>query len=82
VFNGRTQSGGCFRPAELAWHAPARLFPVSTDKGITGELVWPRVPEAILSRGEAPARSRPVEAPGLIVLDPSSARPAPAMPAR
>ena len=30
------------------------LFPVSSDKGITGELVWPRVPEEILGRGETP----------------------------
>jgi hypothetical protein len=31
------------------------LFPVGSGTGITGELVWPRVPEAILGRGEAPA---------------------------
>jgi hypothetical protein len=29
------------------------LFPVGSGKGITGELVWPRVPYAILGRGEA-----------------------------
>ena len=31
------------------------LFPVGTDKGITGELVWPRAPESILGKGEVPA---------------------------
>jgi hypothetical protein len=31
------------------------MFPVSTGKGITGELVWPRVPAAMLGRGEVPA---------------------------
>jgi hypothetical protein len=30
------------------------LFPVSTGTGITGELVWPRVPREILGRGEVP----------------------------
>ena len=31
------------------------LFPVGSGKGITGELVWPRVPLELLGRGEAPA---------------------------
>jgi hypothetical protein len=30
------------------------IFPVSSGKGITGELVWPYVPRAMLGRGEAP----------------------------
>lgn len=30
------------------------LFPVSTAKGITGELVWPRLPGLLLGRGDAP----------------------------
>jgi len=33
------------------------LFPVWTGKGITGELVWPRVPRANLGRGPKPADS-------------------------
>ena len=36
------------------------LFPVGADKGITGELVWPRVPEEMLGRGDAPA-DRPAD---------------------
>ena len=31
------------------------MFPVGTSKGITGELVWPWVPEQFLGRGEVPA---------------------------
>jgi ketosteroid isomerase-like protein len=31
------------------------LFPVSTSTGITGELVWPRVPRDVLGRGEPPS---------------------------
>jgi hypothetical protein len=30
------------------------LFPVGTGKGITGELIWPRLPEEFLGRGEVP----------------------------
>lgn len=30
------------------------LFPVGKGKGITGELVWPRVPQSMLGRGETP----------------------------
>ena len=56
VFNETYSVGRLRATGELApgTHLLA-LFPVSTDKGITGELVWPRVPEAILGRGEAPA---------------------------
>lgn len=31
------------------------LFPVSTAEGITGELVWPRLPGLLLGRGDAPS---------------------------
>lgn len=31
------------------------LFPTGAGKGISGELVWPRVPEQFLGRGEVPA---------------------------
>jgi hypothetical protein len=34
------------------------LFPVGAGKGITGELVWPRVPVAILGRGDEPVDER------------------------
>lgn len=30
------------------------MFPVGTGKGITGELVWPWVPQEMLGRGDAP----------------------------
>lgn len=36
------------------------LFPVGAGKGISGELVWPRVPEEFLGRGEVPA-DRPTD---------------------
>jgi hypothetical protein len=30
------------------------IFPVGAGKGITGELIWPRVPQAMLGRGDPP----------------------------
>jgi hypothetical protein len=39
------------------------LFPVGTEKGITGELVWPRLPDEFLGRGEVPADWPPATEP-------------------
>jgi hypothetical protein len=56
VFNetysvGRLRSNGEIQPGTHL----LGLFPVSSDDGITGELVWPRVPVEILGTGDTPA---------------------------
>jgi hypothetical protein len=35
------------------------LFPVGTESGITGELIWPWVPREMLGKGSAPAEPAP-----------------------
>jgi hypothetical protein len=50
VSRGRPKGSEMVREVETL-----ALFPVSMGKGITGELVWVRVPRASLGRGPAPA---------------------------
>jgi hypothetical protein len=52
VSRGRPKGGDMVREVETL-----ALFPVSNGKGITGELVWARVPRANLGRGPKPEAS-------------------------
>jgi hypothetical protein len=56
---GRLRSNGEVQPGSHI----LGLFPVGTEKGITGELVWPRLPDEFLGRGEVPADWPPASEP-------------------